>query len=63
MAANVLSINVDTSGPWGAEDTAFSGALGDRSVEAPGLTVLAADVDGLRALGLEVGLPMGQASS
>lgn len=63
VAANVLLIDVNASGPWGAEDTAFSGAFGAnvRSGAAPGLKLLAPDAEGTQALGLEVCLPTGQA--
>lgn len=63
VATSVLWMDVNTSGPWGAEDTAFSGASGAnvRCREAPGPKLLAPDADGLQALGLKVCLPMGQA--
>ena len=64
VAANVLLIDVNASGPWGAEDTAFSGAFGAnvRSGAVPGLKLLAPDAHGTQALGLKVCLPTGQAS-
>lgn len=65
MAADVLLMDVnEASEPWDAEDTAFSGVPG-ASVgggEGPGLELLASVADSPWALGLEVGLPTGQAS-